>query len=866
MASLLNMAIDAWILAQTPQQDAFNKGGGGAPKYSPWYLNQWYLYEMEQSYTPSVTFDLGTDAESGINLFDFTLSVTYWSASGYCIESGRVSLWDALSNSDFYWQARSRGLTDLNFYEFMIKHYSWDRTVTFLPNEWDPPTGDCTVPGYVWEDYGGCPPPPPSGTSGNSVTGNGGSRVTLQWGEYEYSVNIISGTAGDDKLWGESEADILEGGAGKDALFGGAGGDQLFGDAGDDVLIGMNDDDWLYGGIGNDSLYGGSEDDTLMGGAGADLLDGGEDPQGEDEVYRDDDFDVASYVDSSEGLVINIGNSWASSGIAKDDVYLNIEAFAGSSHADTILGTATEDKIFGGSGDDRIWGYEGYDVLDGQDGDDVLDGGTERDVLSGGYGNDTLWGGEGNDSLYGDAGADVLHGGAGADWLDGGEGVDVVFYDEATEGLNLNLGNSWASSGIAKDDIYVSIEGYVGSRYNDEIRATTARDLIWAHDGDDLVWGFEGNDVLDGQGGHDSLDGGIGDDEVYGGVGNDILWGGAGADRLDGGEGQDTVSYDDSTEGLNLNIGNSWASSGIAKDDIYVSIEAFVGSRYNDEIRATAVRDQIQANSGDDVVWGFEGDDVLDGQGGSDKLDGGAGADRVFGGEGNDMLWGGEGYDALWGGAGADRLDGGEGQDTVSYDDATEGLNLNIGNSWASSGIAKDDIYVSIEAYVGSRYNDEIRATTANDQIYAGFGDDLVWGFEGDDLLRGDGGNDWIDGGVGNDTLWGGGGNDVLTGGSGRDAFLFRERPYTTHDGDRVTDFNVAEDVIQLDASAFRGARTGFSLAVGSAADAAGPQVVYNAATGELSYDWDGTGSAAQIKFATLSAGLALSASNFIGV
>ncbi|MBF9232085.1 calcium-binding protein [Microvirga alba] len=391
--------------------------------------------------------------------------------------------------------------------------------------------------------------------------------------------------------------------------------------------------------------------------------------------------------------------------------------------------------------------------------------------------------------------------------------------------------------------------------------------------GHDVLQGTAGIDILSGFEGNDTISGGAGNDQLWGGAGDDVLYGGAGADILDGGDGTDIASYDDSTEGLTINFGNTYASTGIAKDDVYKSIEVLVGSKYADVILGTAGNDCFYANSGDDVVRGYEGNDFLDGQGGNDSLDGGTGDDQLFGGDGNDMIWGGEGNDTLYGGAGADTLDGGNGTDIVSYDDSTEGLTINFGNTYASTGIAKDDVYKSIEVLVGSKYADVILGTAGNDWFYANYGDDVVRGFEGNDFLDGQGGNDSLDGGTGNDQLfggdgndmiWGGLGNDTLTGGAGQDVFAFDTALNGSSNVDQIVDFNVADDRIQLDRSIFKGLNANTLLATGPGANAWAPQIVYNKTTGELSYDADGLGAATQIKFAVLSAGVALTSANFI--
>jgi len=249
---------------------------------------------------------------------------------------------------------------------------------------------------------------------------------------------------------------------------------------------------------------------------------------------------------------------------------------------------------------------------------------------------------------------------------------------------------------------------------------------------------------------------------------------------------------------------------------------------------------------------------------GHDKITGNTANNKLVGNAGNDSLYGGAGRDELIGGAGADLFDGGDGQDLVSYDDATSGLILNIGNSYASSGIAKDDRYVSIEAIAASRYNDHILATFNNDLIYANNGDDSVWGFEGNDALDGQGGNDAMDGGAGNDVLYGGAGNDRLWGSAGRDTFVFNSALNAATNVDALMDFSVAEDLIQLDRSVFSKLGSSVSLALGAGASAWAAQIVYNKGTGELFYDADGLGGAGQVKFATVTAGLALSAGHFM--
>ena len=68
------------------------------------------------------------------------------------------------------------------------------------------------------------------------------------------------------------------------------------------------------------------------------------------------------------------------------------------------------------------------------------------------------------------------------------------------------------------------------------------------------------------------------------------------------------------------------------------------------------------------------------------------------------------------------------------------------------------------------------------------------------DTLNGGSGNDVLLGGTGNDFLRGGSGNDILFGGRGTDTFAFTEGNFGQ---DHVLDFQVGEDVITFDQSAF---------------------------------------------------------------
>ena len=89
-------------------------------------------------------------------------------------------------------------------------------------------------------------------------------------------------------------------------------------------------------------------------------------------------------------------------------------------------------------------------------------------------------------------------------------------------------------------------------------------------------------------------------------------------------------------------------------------------------------------------------------------------------------------------------------------------------------------------------------------------------------ILNGGNGKDVLDGSAGNDVLLGGNGADVLiggpentlTGGNGPDTFLFR----TDFGANTITDFDVKNDMIQIDDSVFQDVADLFAHTIDTAA------------------------------------------------
>jgi Ca2+-binding RTX toxin-like protein len=368
----------------------------------------------------------------------------------------------------------------------------------------------------------------------------------------------------------------------------------------------------------------------------------------------------------------------------------------------------------------------------------------------------------------------------------------------------------------------------------DLIPGTVAAETIYGYGGDDTIFAFGGNDTIQGNAGNDRLSGDDGADTLYGGNGNDRLAGGTGADTLNGGGDIDIADYQTSATGVNVLLYIDDASGGDAAGDELNSIENVMGSAH---------ADQLWGDDGVNLLWGMSGNDLLKGFGGSDQL---------FGGNGSDTLEGGDGADILMGDAGADQMNGGAGNDTYTVDHA--------GDVITETGGQGSDEVVSFVSYALTAGADVEVLHTGSD---AGAAPINLTGNETGNLVCGNAGANVINGGDG---------NDELTGLGGEDSFMFNTPLDETFNVDEITDFNVTDDTILLDATIFSSdlsvgnSVAGSQFVIGAEAENAVHRIIYNDETGAVYYDSDGTGGAAQIQFAELSPGLALENFDFFVV
>lgn len=287
--------------------------------------------------------------------------------------------------------------------------------------------------------------------------------------------------------------------------------------------------------------------------------------------------------------------------------------------------------------------------------------------------------------------------------------------------------------------------------------------------------------------------------------------------------------------------------------------------------------DSIETEGGDD-------DDQVDGDDGDDDLGGGAGDDDIHGGAGDDHVHGDRGDDDLCGDEGDDSLDGGSGDDTVDYsqETGTDGVRASLmkrsgTDTWGShdrfksienlSGSVNDDMLTGDNkgnVVEGNEGSDRIKGLNGNDTLDGGAGDDDLSGGNGKDGLNGGLDDDTLKGGNGKDVLDGGEGSDLLTGGRGRDTFMFAD---PSSGPDTVTDFHshldkiaidfLPDDVEELTAEDFFLSTDLSGLSTGQAA------LIYDRATGVLSYDEDGLEGNDAVELANFKPGTMLRAGDF---
>jgi Ca2+-binding RTX toxin-like protein len=164
----------------------------------------------------------------------------------------------------------------------------------------------------------------------------------------------------------------------------------------------------------------------------------------------------------------------------------------------------------------------------------------------------------------------------------------------------------------------------------------------------------------------------------------------------------------------------------------------------------------------------------------------------------------------------------------------------------------------------GGAGNDTLIGGQGVDNLLGGMGNDRLWAGSGSGNFK----FDQLSGGSGDDTLIAGGGSTKMHGGSGSDIFVFESQESAD-----ILDFNSGEDRIALELDIFsqltftdgRLDAGQFKQANGyTTAQTAQEHLIYDATSGYLYYDPDGSGSESMYSICQIGKGLTLTAADFM--
>ncbi len=648
--------------------------------------------------------------------------------------------------------------------------------------------------------------------------------------------------------------------------------DTITGDVNDNVIEGLSGADVINAGGGNDTIVDVIGADTINGGAGTDTI-----------RLRATSADLNAMTNAQLTNVEAIDASTSAGGVTVN-LALQTEGFTftGSAFADTFTGTAAADTIVGVVGADTIDGDAGTDTLrlTATSADlnamtnarlvnvEAIDASTAAAGVTVSLANQTegftFTGSAFDDTFTGTAAADTIVGVVGADTINGGGGIDTIRLTATSADLN-------AMTNVR----LVNVEA---------INAATAAAGVAVS----LALQTEGF----------TFTGSAFADTFTGGSGADTIVGVVGADTINGGAGTDTIRLTGTSTALNAmlnaaltNVEAIDASTAAAGVTVNVALQtegfAITGSAFNDTIAGGAGVDTINAGVGNDTILGVVGADTIDGGVGTDTIrltatsadlnamtnarlvnveaiDASTAAAGVTvslanqtegftftGSSSGDTFTGTAAADTIVGVVGADTINGGGGIDTIRLTATSTAL-----NALSNAALTNVEAVDASTAAAGVTVN--LANQTENFTFTGSALADTFTGGAGADIVNGGAGVDTLNGGAGNDTVRGGLGNDILTGGLGNDIFGFDAAIAGGGNIDRITDYNVAADSMQLSRAIFTGLATtgGGQLAASAfslnAARGNGAQIVYNTNTGALFYDSNGGQGGGATQFATL--------------
>ena len=561
---------------------------------------------------------------------------------------------------------------------------------------------------------------------------------------------------------------------------------------------------------------------------------------------------------------------------------VGVDNITGTAQADIFAASGSNDTLQGLGGDDLYYVDNAGDVVVeavNQGSDRILasvsytlGAGQSVEMLTTDFNAGTsainLTGNELVNNIFGNDGANILNGGAGADTMVGRLGNEFYYVDNAGDRAIENAGEG-------ADRIFASVSYTLAAGQSVETVSTTNNVGTTAINltGNELANTIFGND------GANTLNGGAGIDTLVGRFGDDLYFVDNAADAVAESAGQGT---DRIFAGISYVL-----AAGVSVETISTDFNAgtnainLTGNELANTIFGNAGANILDGKAGADTLAGFGGNDFYYVDNAADKVVEGASegsADRIFAsvsyvlgagvyvellttdfnpGTNPINLTGNELANTIFGNAGLNTLDGKAGADTLAGFGGNDFYYVDNGADRIVEGASEgtgDRAFASTNYTLGAAVYVEILSTSNN----AGTGAIDLTGNELVNTLFGNAGANILDGKAGADTLAGMGGMDQFS--------------FTSALGggnvDRIVDFAAGEK-IALDDAIFGGIGTpgAFNAGAfisGSAAADGNDRIVYNAATGQLFYDADGSGGGAAVLFATLDGKPALTAGDFM--
>jgi Ca2+-binding RTX toxin-like protein len=312
----------------------------------------------------------------------------------------------------------------------------------------------------------------------------------------------VEGSAFDDILVGNRQANVIEGGAGDDTVRGGGGRDELIGGQGVDRCQGAKG---RTSSCGREKKLKASAyvelDAEHGGGGGLEIVGGG----GHDAFTVSFDEKTSTFaVGAAKGIAIGPGCTRAG------PVQVSCPTNGPARWLMADLGPGNDSLQVQGS----LSGAQNVRIAGGL-GDDTIHGGSEDDLIEAGFGSDRLYGGAGADGLIGSRpGPTFLYGGSDGDLLAAGGGCAGGAIVGGPGRDDASFAETPAHPGI----LHVSFAVHAAW-----IDAVPGCHRVHLSPTDEDMEGSFDNDVLVGDGGPNAMLGQPGADSFYGGGGEDVI-------------------------------------------------------------------------------------------------------------------------------------------------------------------------------------------------------------------------------------------------------------------------------------------------------------------------------------------------------